>query len=194
MYTESSSSSNGLVYFVDSGKCTCTLRRGDFVPAHLSKYTQCQHLFILTGKQEKLNASMLYEIPDELLRIRLYGHRVSLVGAEEVARTSGMNELFTTFVMSMNSLICEWSSEDGPQRVRLFDRDGRNILDILVALHSSIAIATKSACGRNVSPTPLFSTSTSSPFIEVCIYPAILNLSHRSFHDSSIHCRFLKPR
>ena len=69
-----------------------------------------------------------------------------------------MNGIFTTIVTAMSSLECEWVSQD-PPRVQLYDGNGRNLTEVLDALHGNVADAAKIVSNRSVSPTSFISTS-----------------------------------
>jgi len=84
---------------------------------------------------------MLYEIPNELISPRLFGYRVSLVSAEELAKRPGLNDVFASWVTSFDSLVCEVVSEDEAllQRVHLYnDWSGQNITETVLRLYSKI--------------------------------------------------------
>lgn len=100
-----------------------------------------------TGRQQLLNWTSLLQIPDELISIRLCGYRVSLLGAEELAKLSRMNDIFCSLVTLIGPLYCEVVVNDVPPRVHLFLPSGRNLTEVLVSIQSCVSAAPKGSLG-----------------------------------------------
>lgn len=103
---------------------------------------QCSVYFVDSGNQELVDLDMIREIPDELVDPQLFACRVSLHRAEDVAELSGLNAIFTALVNASDTLQCEVVENEMNQKVNLFDHTGRNVLDILLSIHSNIQPAT----------------------------------------------------
>lgn len=94
--------------------------------------------FVDIGTSDVIDASQLYDIPDEFVNTRLYVSRVSLYGAEDIADLPGIEDIFKSLVASAERIQCEVAESSDKQKVNLYDQAGRSFRDILCSIHTNI--------------------------------------------------------
>ena len=111
----------------------------------------CKIYYIDYGNSESLDKHSIYEIPDELVRIKLYACRVSLADTEELDQfnTETVSDIFSVLVLG-KQFQCQTVGDEIFQKVTLHNASGFNMRDVLIS-----QCMFQTAIGSHQSPTSL---------------------------------------
>ena len=105
---------------------------------------KCSVYYIDYGNAELRDSRYIFEIPDELVDIKLLACRVSLADSDDLEHLNGVAEAFASIVPG-KILKLAVVDVDRPQKVFLYDQMGRNVKDIIIsALGKDSFLAKKS--------------------------------------------------
>ena len=95
----------------------------------------CQVYYIDFGHFEKLNKRFIFQIPDELVRIRLYACRIGLADIEELNQFDPdmVCDIFSEIVLD-KYFECEVVGDELVQKVIMYDANGADIKQMLISL------------------------------------------------------------
>jgi Tudor domain len=100
---------------------------------------KCYVYFVDYGHVEQVDLGGLYEIPEELVNIKLQAYRVSLANAHDLCHIEGCTSAFTNLV-TCKSLQFRCQVVDPPQGIMMFDQNGRNIKDLILLMLAKVPL------------------------------------------------------
>lgn len=115
----------------------------------------CQVYFIDYGNFETLNKRFIFEIPDELVRIRLCACRVGLADIEELEQfdPNMVSDIFHDLVLGKH-FQCELVGDELSQKVNLYDVKGVDVKQLLISVcRIQTANTTNASLMTRVEPT-----------------------------------------
>jgi Tudor domain len=105
---------------------------------------KCSVYYIDYGNIESLDSRYIFEIPDEIVDIKLLACRCSLADSDDLEHLNGVAEAFASIVPG-KVFKCEVVDVDRPQKVFLYDEMGRSVKDLIIsALGKGSFLAKKS--------------------------------------------------
>ena len=83
---------------------------------------------------------MLFQIPDEIMAYRLFSTCVALVNGEALSQKPGLNEIFSSLVLSLNHLTCEVVPIESTIQtvVNLYNGERQNIAEVVLKIYSNL--------------------------------------------------------
>jgi hypothetical protein len=105
---------------------------------------KCNIYYVDYGNVELRDSRYIFEIPDDLVDIKLLSCRVSLADSEDLDHLDGVAEAFAS-IATGKIFKLEVNDVDRPQKVFLYDESGRNVKDVIIsALGKGSLLAKKS--------------------------------------------------
>ena len=98
---------------------------------------KCSVYYIDYGNVEFLDSRYIFEIPDELVDIKLLANRVTLADSDDLEHLNGVAEAFASIVPAKVFKL-EVVDVDRPQKVFLYDELGRSVKDLIISALGSL--------------------------------------------------------